>query len=69
MDECEARHYVGPKLSVTVSREGHRVHRLIDDEPLRNRSGDCLVRRDPMVEALFGASRTAARAPDARGRR
>ncbi|KQV90308.1 hypothetical protein ASD15_23625 [Massilia sp. Root351] len=54
MDDYLARRYVGPKLNVTVSREGHRVHRLIDDEPLRFRPNDCLVQRDPMVAALFG---------------
>ena len=44
------------KLSVTISREGARIHRLIDDVtyPLRTRKAP--VRRDPMVEALFGAA-------------
>ncbi|KQW93574.1 hypothetical protein ASC94_13255 [Massilia sp. Root418] len=54
MDEYDARCYAGPKLTITVNREGHRVHRLADDEPLRFRAHDCQIRRDPMVAALFG---------------
>lgn len=48
--------YHGPTLSVTISQEGARVHRLIDDtvQPLRASKRE--VRRDPMVEALFGAA-------------
>ncbi|MYN16444.1 hypothetical protein GTP81_06725 [Rugamonas sp. FT107W] len=48
--------YNGPTLSVTISREGSRIHRLIDDicQPLR--ANKTIVRRDPMVEALFGAA-------------
>ncbi|GJJ03404.1 hypothetical protein RugamoR64_39420 [Duganella rhizosphaerae] len=49
-------HYSGPTLSVTISREGSRVHRLVDDiiQPLR--ANKLTIRRDPMVEALFGAA-------------
>ncbi len=49
--------YRGPTLSVTISREGSRIHRLIDDiiQPLR--ANKLTIRRDPMVEALFGAAR------------
>ncbi|MES2164065.1 MAG: hypothetical protein V4476_23155 [Pseudomonadota bacterium] len=48
--------YSGPTLSVTISREGSRVHRLVDDiiQPLR--ANKLTIRRDPMVEALFGAA-------------
>ncbi|MBV6323284.1 hypothetical protein [Duganella violaceipulchra] len=48
--------YSGPTLSVTISREGSRIHRLVDDiiQPLR--ANKLTIRRDPMVEALFGAA-------------
>lgn len=54
--ELAADYYDGPILSVTVNREGARVHRLVDDTiyPTRARKFD--IRRDPMVEALFGAA-------------
>ncbi len=51
----EAR-YTGPTLSVTVSPEGRRVHQLIDDTSYARRPHKIVVRRDPMVEALFGAA-------------
>lgn len=61
MDEYDARHYAGPTLNITVNREGHRVHRLADDEPLRFRAHECQIRRDPMVAALFGLPMAALR--------
>lgn len=48
--------YSGPTLSVTISREGSRVHQLIDDTVYPRRPRKVEVRRDPMVEALFGAA-------------
>lgn len=48
--------YHGPTLSVTINREGARIHRLIDDDVHTVRSKKTAVRRDPMVEALFGAA-------------
>jgi hypothetical protein len=48
--------YQGPTLSVTVNGEGARVHRLIDDTLHPVRAHKTVARRDPMVEALFGAA-------------
>lgn len=48
--------YDGPALSVTINREGARVHRLIDDTIYPTRAKKMNIRRDPMVEALFGAA-------------
>ena len=48
--------YDGPTLSTTISREGNRVHRLIDDTVYPLRASAVVVRRDPMVAALFGAA-------------
>jgi hypothetical protein len=48
--------YDGPTLSTTISREGNRVHRLIDDTIYPLRASTVVVRRDPMVAALFGAA-------------
>jgi hypothetical protein len=48
--------YRGPAMSVTVTTDGHRVHRLADDRPFYGRVRPCVVRRDPMVAALFGAT-------------
>jgi len=54
---CLAEHcYNGPMLSITTNRDGNRVHRLIDDTLFPTRPKKVLVRRDPMVEALFGAA-------------
>jgi hypothetical protein len=50
------RDYRGPTLSVTVSREGARIHRLIDDVTYPLRASKAAIRRDPMVEALFGVA-------------
>lgn len=48
--------YNGPTLSVTISREGSRIHQLVDDTMYPRRIRKVEVRRDPMVEALFGAA-------------
>jgi len=48
--------YDGPTLSVTINREGNRIHRLIDDTLFPSRPKKVVVRRDPMVAALFGAA-------------
>ena len=50
-----------PGLSVTISREGARIHRLIDDVAYPLRASKAAIRRDPMVEALFGAPASAAK--------
>ena len=42
-------------LNVTVDRDGTRLHRLIDDVTYPVRASRAIARRDPMVEALFGA--------------
>lgn len=54
--EMAQDYYDGPTLSVTVNREGARVHRLIDDTIYPTRAKKLNIRRDPMVEALFGAA-------------
>ena len=48
--------YHGPALSVTINHDGARIHRLIDDAVNTARPKKTPVRRDPMVEALFGAA-------------
>lgn len=52
-------------MSVTVTADGHRVHRLADDRAFHGRVHTCVIRRDPMVAALFGA----AGKPPRRGKR
>lgn len=47
--------YRGPSMNVTVTTDGHRIHRLADDRPFYGRVQTCVVRRDPLVAALFGA--------------
>lgn len=47
--------YRGPSMSVTVTADGHRIHRLADDRPHYARVQTGEIRRDPMVAALFGA--------------
>lgn len=47
--------YHGPTLRVTINSAGVRLHRLIDDAIPQARACKIKVRRDPMVEALFGA--------------
>ena len=47
--------YRGPAMSVTITTDGHRIHRLADDRPYSGRVQTCVIRRDPMVAALFGA--------------
>ena len=42
-------------LNVTVDGDGTRLHRLIDDVIYPVRASRAIARRDPMVEALFGA--------------
>jgi hypothetical protein len=42
-------------LNVTVDRDGTRLHRLIDDVIYPVRPSRAIARRDPLVEALFGA--------------
>ncbi|MYN10172.1 hypothetical protein [Pseudoduganella aquatica] len=61
MDECDAHNYAGPTLVCTVSGDGYRVHRLVDDQPYRFKDSKCQVRRDPMVAALFGAAGSTAK--------
>lgn len=61
--------YTGPMLSITSNAKGVRVHRLIDDTCPPVRASKLVVRRDPMVAALFGAAGTAAgQPPAARGK-
>lgn len=45
----------GPVLSITVNREGNRIHRLIDDIAFPLRASCAVIGRDPLVEALFGS--------------
>jgi hypothetical protein len=56
MEAATHKSYKGPALSLTISREGNRVHRLIDDTIYPLRATTVVVRRDPMVAALFGAA-------------
>lgn len=44
----------GGRIAVFVSPDGHRLHRLCDDLPGPLRHVAPVVRRDPMVAALFG---------------
>ncbi|HEX7983701.1 hypothetical protein JOD97_000829 [Duganella sp. 1411] len=55
MEQLAEDIYTGPTLSITVGRDGNRVHRLIDDTNYPQRATAVVVRRDPMVAALFGA--------------
>ena len=48
-------------MSVTVDRNGYRIHTLIDDTDLPVRVNRDPVKRDPMVEALFGSASAAHR--------
>lgn len=45
-----------PTLSVTINRQGARIHRIIDDISYPTRTRKPEIRRDPMVAALFGAA-------------
>nr|WP_315392802.1 hypothetical protein [uncultured Duganella sp.] len=56
MEQTRIKAYDGPALSMTVSREGNRIHRLVDDTNYPVRPSAVVVRRDPMVAALFGAA-------------
>ncbi|TFW16587.1 hypothetical protein [Duganella callida] len=57
MKLCLQDDYDGPTMSTTINRDGNKIHRLADDTayPSRVRK-KVIVRRDPMVEALFGAA-------------
>lgn len=55
MEQLAQDIYDGPMLSTTISRDGNRVHRLVDDTIYPLRANSVVVRRDPMVAALFGA--------------
>ena len=57
MDYIAEDIYDGPTMRTTINREGNKIHRLADDTnyPSRVRR-KVTVRRDPMVEALFGAA-------------
>lgn len=57
--------YRGPSMNVTITGDGHRIHRLADDRPYHGRILACVIRRDPMVAALFGAPGNSRR-PDKR---
>lgn len=54
--DLTADYYDGPTMSITTNREGARVHRLADDTVYPTRAKKFDIRRDPMVEALFGAA-------------
>ena len=54
MEKCEPNRNQGALLSVTVDPNGYRIHTLIDDTDRPVRANRTLIRRDPMVEALFG---------------
>lgn len=56
MNQLSNDFYHGPTLRVTINRQGIRLHRLIDDAIPHARACKIKVRRDPMVEALFGAA-------------
>lgn len=56
MNAIDLLRYRGPAMNTTVTSDGHRVHRLADDRPYQGRPAPCVVRRDPMVAALFGAA-------------
>lgn len=55
MEKNEPSRNPGTLLSITVDRNGYRIHTLIDDTDLPIRTNRGPVRRDPMVQALFGA--------------
>jgi hypothetical protein len=57
MENDDSYHYAGAKLSVTVGTSGQRIHMLIDDTQQMIRANLLQIRRDPMVEALFGAAK------------
>lgn len=56
MESIADNNYDGPIMDTTVNRLGYRVHRLADDLPTPSRERHSVtIRRDSMVEALFGA--------------
>jgi hypothetical protein len=54
MEKYEANRNQGALMNVTVDPNGYRIHRLIDDVVCPIRCTLAQVKRDPMVEALFG---------------
>jgi hypothetical protein len=46
--------YDGPIFRITINKE-RRVHRLMDEGDEKRRTPKIAIRRDPLVEALFGA--------------
>jgi hypothetical protein len=57
MENDDSHHYAGARLSVTVGATGQRIHMLIDDTQPMIRANLLQIRRDPMVEALFGSAK------------
>jgi hypothetical protein len=57
MENDDSQHYAGARLSVTVGATGQRIHTLIDDTQPLIRANLLQIKRDPMVEALFGAAK------------
>lgn len=61
MEKWDANSRQGALLSVTVDPRGYRIHTLIDDTERPVRFSKALIKRDPMVEALFGPALPARR--------
>lgn len=61
MEKCERSPCRGALLRVTVDVNGNRIHTLIDDTSYPIRVNPVLIKRDPMVEALFGSARATGR--------
>lgn len=59
MEKYEPNRRQGALLNVTVDPNGYRIHTLIDDINHPIRANRTLVRRDLMVEALFGPATVA----------
>jgi hypothetical protein len=57
MENDDSHHYAGARLSVTVGATGQRIHTLIDDTQPLIRANHLQIKRDPMVEALFGVAK------------
>jgi hypothetical protein len=55
MNQHASRRGRDSALNITIDRDGTRIHRLIDDVIYPVRASRAIARRDPMVEALFGA--------------
>ncbi|MES2149584.1 MAG: hypothetical protein V4508_07295 [Pseudomonadota bacterium] len=56
MDKRLRPHPSEVTMSSTINSEGYRVMRLIDDTSYPLKKNQAVVRRDPLVEALFGAA-------------